>query len=74
MIELNYTTANEPLPVFSCEHIWMNIGCPLKIWMSADTSIWMSIDTNANIGNPLAERTMQKRQCLKCGGYEWVPV
>ena len=64
MFELNQTSAYEPPPLWGCQHNWMLIGSPIVTWTSGGT------------GDKPPENApaMQKRQCLNCGGFEWIGV
>jgi len=62
MSELN--SAYEPPPLQKCQHNWMLIGCPVQTWSAAGTG-----------GEPPDDApTRQKRQCLICGGFEWITL
>ena len=67
MVEVSTNTAYEPLPVWDCKHVWMNIGCPVRIGVTSN-------GTAANDEVLEYATLMQKRQCLVCGGFEWKDV
>ena len=64
MYELNKTSSYEPVPLWSCQHIWMNIGALIIHWDSYST----------DYGPPADASIKQKRKCLVCGGVEWHEV
>lgn len=64
MFDRNQTSAYEPYPLWGCEHNWMLIGGPIVKWASGYT------DDNPPVDSP----AIQKRQCLKCGGFEWISI